>query len=276
MTISVLMSTYANEKPAYLDAALSSIWTEQLRRPDEIVLVKDGPLTPELDATIDKWAQLIGSPLVILTHEKNRGLAAALNTGIEVAKSDLIARMDSDDISTPYRLEVQEKYMMKHPEVDILGGSLEEFNDAGTLHNVCTYPQTMEEVRNYILVASPLGHPCVMFRRRFFEEGFRYSHDYPLCEDIALWFDAVCAGYVINNIPDVVLHFRRNKSTVRRRSREKSWTEFKVYMRGTKRLSGWWSKGYIYAVARLLFRLMPVCITEWVYNSKLRMHIRRG
>lgn len=274
MTISVLMSTYANEKPAYLDAALSSIWTEQLRRPDEIVLVKDGPLTPELDATIDKWAQLIGSPLVILVHEKNRGLAAALNTGIEVAKSDLIARMDSDDISTPYRLEVQETYMMKHPEVDILGGSLEEFNDAGTLHNVCAYPQSREEVERHIIVASPLGHPCVMFRRRFFDEGFRYSYSYPLCEDIALWFDAVCSGHVINNIPDVVLHFRRNSSTLRRRSHEKAWTEFNVYIRGTNRLHGWWSKGYLYAVARLLFRLMPVCITEWVYNSKLRIHIR--
>lgn len=274
MTISVIISTYSRENPIYLDTALRSIWTEQSRRPDEIILVEDGHLPQALEQVVCRWEEMIGSPLKVLRNEVNRGLAHALNDAISVASGDLLARMDSDDICTPYRFEVQEKYMMQHPEVDILGGSLEEFNDAGTLHNICAYPQKMEEVTRHIIVASPLGHPCVMFRRRFFEDGFCYRYENPLCEDIALWFEAVCSKRVINNIPDVVLHFRRNSSTMHRRSYEKAWTEFKVYMRGTKRLFGLWSRGYLYAVARLLFRMLPVFITERVYNSKLRMHIR--
>lgn len=274
MTISVLISTYIKEKPEYLDAALYSIWEEQIHRPDEIVLVKDGPLTPELDAVVDQWQKKIGRPLVVLALPENRGLAGALNCGIEVAKGELIARMDSDDISTPLRFELQEKYMRLHPDVDILGGSLDEFNDAGTLHNICSYPQSMDEVINHITIASPLGHPCVMFRRRFFEDGYRYTDQYPVCEDIALWFDAVCAGRVINNLPDVLINFRRNDSTMHRRSRQKAWNEFRVYMRGTRRLHGLFTLRYAYAVARLLFRLMPVSFTRNIYNSKLRKRIR--
>lgn len=274
MTISVLISTYSKEKPAYLDAALQSIWDGQTRRPDEIVLIKDGPLTAELDAIVEKWHEKIGASMKILALDQNHGLAYSLNHGYKLTSGELIARMDSDDISTPVRFQLQEKYMRTHPEVDILGGSLEEFNDEGTLHNICTYPLTMEDVREHITAASPLGHPSVMFRRRFFEDGYSYSEDYPICEDIALWFQAVNDGRIINNIPDTLVFFRRNSSTMKRRSFQKAWSEFKVYLQGTRQLKGICTTHYLYAIARLVFRLMPIRFTQLIYNSKVRQRIR--
>lgn len=270
MTISILMSTYKRENPAYLDAALKSIWTEQVRKPDQIVLVEDGTLTEELEAVVQLWKRLIGEPLTIVTNKENRGLASALNDGIAHATGDLIARMDSDDIAVPTRLELQEKYMAAHDDVDILGGSIQEFNDDGTLDIVRHYPSTMDDVRNYVYRASPLAHPTVMFRKRFFDDGFRYSAKYHICEDVTLWFEAIKASRVINNIPNVVLRFRRNNSVMKRRGREKAWNEFKAYSEGICILYGVFTFKHVYTVARLIFRLMPTSIIRLIYNGRLR------
>lgn len=276
MTISVLMATYAKEKPRYLDEAINSIWADQERKPDQIVLVEDGLLTPELDETVAKWQNIIGEKFTLIKNTQNRGLALALNDGIESCKGDLIARMDSDDIAMPNRLKVQEDYMQKHPDVEILGGSLLEFNDQGTLHKVRTYPQAMTDIRNSIHKASPLGHPTVMFRRSFFDKGYRYSNKYFICEDVLLWFEALAGNIQINNIPDIVLKFRRNDSMMHRRGKKKAWSEFLAYNHGIYMLDGILTVKYIYPLARLIFRLMPTSIIKFIYNSKLRNRITHG
>ena len=150
MTISVLMSTYIKEQPNYLDEAMRSIWTEQTRKPDQIVLVEDGPLPTALYGILSKWQNVIGDKLTIIENKQNKGLALSLNDGIEACKGDLIARMDTDDIALPDRLKLQEEYMNAHPDVEILGGSLREFNDQGTLNKTRQYPQTIKEIRKSI------------------------------------------------------------------------------------------------------------------------------
>jgi len=270
MTISVLMSTYHKEKPHYLHEAFVSLWTSQVRKPDEIVLIEDGPLTDELDAVVDHWKQLLNGTLVIVKNATNRGLAASLNDGISVAKGDLIARMDSDDRCLPERFLLQEKYMEAHPEVDILGGAIQEFNDEGSLHNIRTYPLNMAEVLKTMYRVSPLAHPTVMFRRSFFEAGFRYSSRYHICEDVTMWYDAAAAHRVINNLPDVVLCFRRNDSMMNRRSREKAWSEFLAYNDGIYRVYGLFSYKYIFSFLRMCFRLMPAKAIMSLYNSRFR------
>jgi glycosyltransferase involved in cell wall biosynthesis len=269
------MSTYYKEEPRYLDTALKSVWTEQLRKPDEIILVEDGPLTKPLYAVIDKWQQELQDVLTIVKKPKNQGLAAALNDGIAVAKGDLIARMDSDDRSLPERFQIQERFMEEHADVDILGGSIQEFNDDETLCNVRNYPLTMDEVLKTMYRASPLAHPSVVFRKRFFDAGFRYSSKYHICEDVTMWYDAAAAHRVINNMPEVVLLFRRNDSMMRRRSREKAWSEFHAYNDGIRRVYGLFTFKYAYSFMRLGFRLMPSSFIKSVYNSRFRKMVAR-
>ena len=268
--ISVIIATYKGEKPEYLDRALRSIWDDQKRKPDEIVLVEDGPLTTGLCSVVDAWKEILESKLVVIEKPVNQGLAAALNDAIEVAHGDLIARMDSDDISLPDRFMLQEQYMDEHPEVDILGGSIREFNDEGTLSAVQRYPATMQEVLRTMYKASPLAHPTVMYRSSFFKAGYRYSSKYHICEDVTMWYDAAAGGRVINSLQDVLLEFRRNPSVMQRRSREKAWSEFLAYNDGISRLYGKFSYKYIYSFMRMCFRLMPASLVSLIYDSKLR------
>lgn len=273
MTISVLMSTYYRENPKYLDAAIQSISIQQIRQPDQIVLVEDGPLSDDLYSVIGKWKKSLGEVLTVVPKRNNEGLASALNDGISACYGDLIARMDSDDISCPERFLLQEKYMEQHLEVDALGGALREFNDEGTLAIVRTYPQLMSDVLRTMHRVSPVGHPSCMFRRRVFEEGFRYCNKYHICEDVAMWYDLACAGKIINNIPQVILNFRRNDSMMNRRSREKAWGEFCAYNNGIYKLWGIFTYKYIFSVFRLVFRLLPSSMIKAMYNGRLRKRI---
>lgn len=270
MTISVLMSVYKSEQPVYLDCALKSVWDDQTLKPIQIVLVEDGPLGIELWAVIEKWKNKLGDILTLLVNERNIGLTKSLNKGISAINGELIARMDSDDISEATRFEMQEKFLKEHPDVDIIGGSLREFNDQNPNLLVRHYPLTHEEAIRYMCKASPLAHPTVMMRRIIFDEGLRYNEKYRMSQDIALWFDAVLAGKKIANLLEVTINFRRSGDVYKRRSRVKAWNEFKIYMNGIFRMKGLFTINYFYPIARLLFRLMPLVFVKEIYGSRMR------
>ena len=101
---SVLMSVYFKEKPEYLKTSIESMMNQTMPTND-FVLICDGSLTPELDATIAELQQKYGETIRTVRFEKNGGLGHALQVGVKECRNDLIARMDSDDISRPYRCE---------------------------------------------------------------------------------------------------------------------------------------------------------------------------
>ena len=111
--LSVLMSIYHKEKPEYFDQAMDSIWEHQTVKPDQVVLVEDGPLTTELYDAIKNWKVKLGEVLDIISLEKNLGTGGAKSIGLEKCKGDYIAVMDTDDISTPERFEKQIKFLEK-------------------------------------------------------------------------------------------------------------------------------------------------------------------
>lgn len=274
MTISALISVYEKENPEYLRQALESIWESQTLKPDQIVLVEDGPLPKELEEEIDNSELRIenGSSTVVTVVKLpvNGGLTKALNEGLKYVTGDLIARMDSDDISESHRFERQVAYLESHPDVDIISGSLQEFDAENECLNVRHYPQTHEECVKFIVKACPLAHPSVMMRRRIFEEGLKYDERYRMSQDIKLWYDAVLAGYRLGNIPEVTLFFRREGDVFRRRSRAKAWNEFKIYMNGIYRLKGLFTLSYRYPIARYIFRNLPPSLVKRIYGSSIR------
>ena len=154
--------------------------------------------------------------------------------------------------------------------MDIVGGSLQEFDDANECLNIRHYPLTHDEAVNTMHKVSPLAHPTVMMRRRMFDEGLHYDERFRTSQDIALWYDAVCLGYRIGNIPEVTIRFRRAADVYKRRSKAKAWNEFRIYMNGIRRLHGLLTPKYIYPLSRLVFRLMPISIVRWGYQSRLR------
>ena len=276
MTISVLMSVYKSEKGEFLNRSLQSVWDDQTRKPEQIVLIEDGVLTEELYAVIDKWKKTLGDQLVVCRNEQNLGLTKSLNKGIGLITSDLIARSDSDDISAPQRFELQEKFFRENLEIDILGGSMQEFDDEHECLNVRHYPLTHEDACKYIVKACPLAHPAVMMRRRIFDEGLHYDERYRMSQDIKLWYDAILAGYRMANLQEIVLFFRQQGDVFRRRSRVKAWNEFKIYMNGIYRMHGLFTLAYRYPIARYVFRNLPPSLVKKIYESGMRKKVLEG
>ena len=304
MSISVLMSVYKSEKGPLLERALQSVWDDQTRKPDQIVLIEDGPLPAELEEVVQrlqaafkvlcrakrqsraqeqqscvqsslqsKAAEPSAKILTVVKLPVNGGLTKALNVGLQHVTGDLVARMDSDDIAAPNRFELQERFLEEHPEIDIVGGSMQEFDDEHECLNVRHYPQTHEEACKYIVKACPLAHPAVMMRKRMFDEGLKYDERYRMSQDIKLWYDAILAGYKIANLQEVCLYFRQQGDVFRRRSRVKAWNEFKIYMNGIYRMHGLFTTAYRYPIARYIFRNLPPSMVKRIYESGMRKRV---
>lgn len=277
MKISVLMSVYKSEKGLMLQRALQSVWDDQTQKPDQIVLVVDGPVPEELELIVDSLQLTVNASgtatMTVVKLPVNVGLTKALNVGLKHVTGDLVARMDSDDIAAPNRFELQERFLEEHPDIDIVGGSMQEFDDEHECLNIRHYPQTHEEACKYIVKACPLAHPAVMMRKRMFDEGLKYDERYRMSQDIKLWYDAILAGYKIANLPDVCLYFRQQGDVFRRRSRVKAWNEFKIYMNGIYRMHGLFTLAYRYPIARYIFRNLPPSLVKRIYESGMRKRV---
>ena len=267
--VSVLMSVYIKEKPEYLEASLESI-VNQTYPVDEIMLIEDGPLTEELYAVIKKYEEKY--PEVMHTHafKKNQQLGRALARGVELCRNELIARMDSDDIAMPKRIAKQVAFMNANPQVHVSGGSIREFNDAGTTDRVKTMPKTQKEILSYVKNRNPLNHMTVMFRRSAILEVGNYQH-FPYLEDYSLWSRMLSKGYQIRNIEDILVRARTSMDLVRRRS---GWTYFKDFAKLRKfqhELGLTTLPEYMISMAGTFVVLMqPGFIKELAYKKVLR------
>lgn len=272
MKISVVMSVYKSETAEHLNEALHSIWTTQTYKPNEIILVEDGELTPQLYEVVENWQNILGNQLVILKNDTNLGLTKSLNRGIAIAKYDIIARMDSDDKAHPDRFMKQIAYIKDHADVDILGGSIQEFYE-DHLGGIRYYPASHNDVLHYIYKASPLAHPAVIMRKSIFDNGLKYNEAYRTSQDIALWFDAICKGHKIANIKDIVLYFRCSDDIYKRRGKEKARNEFRIYRDGIRRIYGRFTPKLIYPILRYCVRLSPTPLLKIIYNGGLRKRL---
>ena len=211
MGISVLMSVYAKEKPEFFKQAAESM-IHQTRQPDEILLVKDGPLTDELEKAIQEIQQELsdaGSKIEFTTYqfEQNVQLGRALRKGVELCKHEFIARMDTDDISLPNRLEKQYNYLQEHENIAIIGGYIEEFCEETGETSIRNTPVEMATIRKYARFRNPLNHMTVMFRKQAILDAGNYEH-YPYFEDYHLWSRALASGYEIDSIPEIMVRAR--------------------------------------------------------------------
>lgn len=216
MKFSVLMSIYYKEKPEYFDRAMKSIWDEQTIKPNEIILVFDGPLTDELYLYIDKWKEKIGKLLKTFPLEKNVGLGDALNIGIKYCSNELIARMDTDDISSPHRFEKQLK-IFKEKEIDVCSAFISEFEDDE--NNIISYrkiPEEHNDIIKYSKTRSPINHIPVMFKKTAIEKAGGYKK-MMLLEDYFLWVRLILRGAQFYNIQESLANVRSGCEQLKRR-----------------------------------------------------------
>lgn len=213
------MSVYKNDSADYLDKALRSIYDDQTKKPHEIVVVFDGPLTSELYSVLKNFRTGREDIVFYYPLESNVGLGAALKTGAEKCTGDYILRMDSDDISVPTRFEKQIAYLENSPEVDVLGADISEFSlspdDETIRKRVC--PPTHDEIARMIRKRNPINHMTACIRRSALSDVGGYVH-LPLMEDYYLWLRMIAKGYKFANINESLVYVRIGNGFNRRRS----------------------------------------------------------
>lgn len=218
--VSVLMSVYKKENPEFLRRALDSIYAQTMKA-DEIVLVEDGELPDELVEVISQYPEVH-----IVRLERNVQLGRALEAGLKNCHHDLVARMDTDDIMMPNRLEKQFRFMIEHPEIAACGGDIAEFIEEGVILREKHMPRSAQELYRYGKKRNPLNHMTVMFRKSAVEAVGGYRH-FPGLEDYDLWSRLLAHGYQIANIPEVLVQARIGDRFASRRG---GWAYFKRYL----------------------------------------------
>ena len=229
--------------------------------PSEVVLVEDGALTESLEEVVKKYEQKYVE-LKVIRYERNRGLGKALHDGLLLCTSDLVARMDSDDICRKDRFEKQIKVFVEHPEIDVCGAWIDEFETAPT-DTVSTriLPETHEELFEFAKLRNPVNHPVVMFRKQAVLDSGNYQ-EFPLFEDYYLWVRMMMHGYRFYCIQESLLDFRKANGMIARRG---GWNYAMTEMRLQKTFH---NMGYI-SLSRMI-KNMAIRFTARVIPSSLR------
>ncbi len=267
---SVLMSLYVKEKPEYLRLAIESMLNQTVM-PDELVLVEDGPLNDGLYAVVSEYTEKYPELFKIVVNEKNIGLGLALNEGLKVCKNELVARMDTDDISKPERCEKQLRVFEAKPELSIVGSFVDEFySTPEKVVSVRAVPEKHEDIYNFAKKRSAFNHPTVMYRKSKVLENGGYS-DLRRNQDVDLFGRMLFAGCKAENIGESLLFFRSNDDLAKRR---KSWENTKSYIDTIKRFRKMGYAGFgdyfLVAVAQTGMFLMPVKVQHLIYKRFLR------
>ena len=234
--VSVLLPTYRGDTPAELARAIESL-SEQTLPPEELFVLKDGALTDDLERVISEKGD--DFPNSFQTHqiEENQGLGNALRVGVAACSHDLVARMDADDISVPSRFERQRGFLKENPEVDLVGGFIEEFDsdpdDPITRRKV---PITHDEIERTALFRSPINHGTVLFDKAAVLNAGNYRAVDPM-EDYDLWIRMLLDGATFANLPEVLVKVRAGTGMYERRggweyARGEVRTQMEFYRRG--------------------------------------------
>ncbi len=229
MKYSVLMSVYKNDDPEFLKLALKSVYEEQTKKPDEIVIVFDGPVPESLMTVCTEFGKDKQDVVKLFPQERHGGLGEALRIGAMQCTGDYIFRMDSDDISAPNRFEIQAKYVEEHPEIDVLGTDIFEFNESTEEKNLkqrkCR--ANHDDIVKMSKKRSPMNHVTVCIKRSALEKVGGYK---PLSfvEDYYLWLRMINAGCVFANINQSLVFVRVGNGFGARRSRKELISSWKV------------------------------------------------
>ena len=271
-SFSIITSVYKNDKPEYVKEALESMLIYQSVKPNEIVLVQDGPIPEDLSQLLIEFENNYGKVLKVIRLDKNAGLGNALKLGVENARFDIIARMDSDDICLPDRFEKQLAYMAAHPECDIVGGQMTEF--IGVPENIIgrrEVPLTNDKIYQYMKSRCALNHVTVMFRKASVLKVGNYQ-DWFWNEDYYLWVRMMINHCVFANIPEVAVNVRSGADQYARRGGKK-YFESEIGIKKLMLENGMISKKeYLvdYVERFILQRIMTNSVRGWIFRTFAR------
>lgn len=265
---SVLMAVHAKESPSLFQKSLESL-IKQTLKPNSVVLVCDGELTPQLENVLSEMK--IKIPFKVVRSSENQGLGKALQIGMKACEHDLIVRADTDDISLPNRFEKQIGFMASHLDIDLVGSSILEFEDDPS-HIVTEkkVPLKHECISTYAKWRNPINHMSVVFRKSSVCKAGGYS-DYRYAQDYHLWVKMLMNGCKFENLPEaLVLASAGNKMIAKRGGLKHFLNEFKMQKEFLKLGFTNHLQFVLNLTTRFLVRVSPGSIRKFFYLRFLR------
>jgi glycosyltransferase involved in cell wall biosynthesis len=260
------MSVYKNDNHIYFEQALNSIYKEQTLKPNQIVIIKDGPITLQLEKVLEDFSKICKCRLDIISLLKNVGLGKALNIGLEKCLHEIIARMDSDDVSKPNRFKVQVDFIKNNPSIDVVSSYVDEFDGSvGNIISTKSLPSDHNKCIEVLKYGSPFNHPVTVFKKSRVKEAGGYK-DFYLKEDTFLWLRMSINNNIFGNIQESLLFFRVNKNMYKRRRGIKYVnSEIKLFIFRYKNKIINFKELILFGIPTILIRLLPSIILKNLY-----------
>lgn len=271
---SVSMCVYGKDNPAWFETAVESI-LNQTAKPDEVVLVVDGPVPNALNQIIEKYEAL--DFFHIVRFAENQGHGNARRAGLEACTHELVALMDADDISRPERFEKQLARFGEDPSLSIVGGNIAEFID--TPENTVGFrivPNADEEIKAYMKKRCPFNQVTVMFKKSDVQAVGGYI-DWFWEEDYYLWLRMYLAGQGFANVDGVLVDVRVGKEMYQRRGGRK-------YFKSEAKLQKFMLKNKIIGFGTYFMNvtkrwivqvLLPNRLRGWVFQKFARKSVKQ-
>lgn len=202
--VSVLMTVY--NARSFLHGAIESVLNQTYSNL-ELIIVDDGS-TDGSDKIIKDFAK--GDKRIkTLFLKSNVGPSHASNRGLKITEGAYIARMDADDIALPNRIERQVNYLLKNPDVVLLGGQCVLINEKGNEIGKKIFPIKHQDIYKSLFKINPIQHPSCMINTNLVPRGHKYyKNSFILAHDLELVFDLARFGR-LTNLKSVVLKYRQ-------------------------------------------------------------------
>lgn len=257
---SVSICVYKNDNPEHFDKALDSI-INQTTRPDEIILVVDGPIPNTIQNVISKHE--LTAPLKTIRLPENLGHGSARRIGLSNCSNELVAIMDADDISLPDRFEQQIICFEKYPDLSIVGGNIEEFiNSTDNVVGVREVPSSDISIKEYLKKRCPFNQMTVMFKKSDVEKVGGYQ-DWYNNEDYYLWIRMYQKGCKFMNLNKILVSVRVGEDMYRRRGGMR-------YFKSEAKLQKYMIDEKIIGVNRYVYNVMIRFIVQVIVPDRVR------
>ncbi len=196
----MLLPTY--NAAAFISDTLDSILCQT--EPDFELLVLDDHST---DGTADIVRALQDDRVRLNVNPVNLGLPTNINIGLAMARGDYIARIDHDDVALPDRLRLQSAFLDQNPDVAVLGGQIEHFQDS---MGIASFPLEDAGIKARLLHGGNwMANTTTMFRLDFVRRHWLcYDPNLYTNDDLGFIFDCMCAGGRFANLPQVLTRYR--------------------------------------------------------------------
>ena len=271
--VSVIMSVYNSEEHLVesIDSILSQTFIDY-----EFIIVDDG----STDNSIEILKSFNDKRITLIYNHKNMGLPLSLNKAIKLSRGEYIARMDADDIALPYRLERQLNYLQSNPRVDILGGQVTFIDINGTGIRSGDKPLKSKQINKVAEFSCPLNHPTYMVKKVIYDELYGYREIFTYGQDYDFILRAIDKGFVIENMPDILLYYRiyPGSQSIKKRRKQLFMTRYAIKLHH-ERLSvrGEESSHTLLKIDSPTFNNNSLFSFSWTLRNKLlRGDLRKG